>query len=39
MLDDHEGTRTITKTPLYTFDWYIKWVASRTTYDGHGAYC
>ena len=28
MLDDHEGTRTITKTPLYTFDWYIKWVAS-----------
>ena len=28
MLDDHEGTRTVTKRPLYTFDWYIKWVAS-----------
>jgi len=26
--DDHSGTSITTKTPLYTFDWYIKWVSS-----------
>jgi len=28
MSDEHEGTRITTKTPLYTLDWYIKWIAS-----------
>ena len=28
MSDEHEGTRMTTKTPLYTHDWYIKWIAS-----------
>ena len=28
MADEHEGTPITTKTPLYTFDWYIKWIAS-----------
>ena len=26
--EDHSGTSITTKTPLYTFDWYIKWVSS-----------
>ena len=28
MADEHEGTPITTKTPLYTLDWYIKWIAS-----------
>ena len=28
MSDEHEGTPITTKTPLYTLDWYIKWIAS-----------
>jgi|TARA_R110000787_G_scaffold182725_1_gene294706 hypothetical protein len=28
MAKDHEGIQIITKTPLYTVDWYIKWFAS-----------
>ena len=28
MWKDHKGIQIITKTPLYTVDWYIKWVSS-----------
>jgi len=28
MSDEHEGTHITTKTPLYTLDWYIKWLSS-----------
>lgn len=28
MYEDHSGTSIVTKTPLYTIDWYIKWLAS-----------
>tara|TARA_R100001377_G_scaffold26516_1_gene14297 strand:+ start:835 stop:1110 length:276 start_codon:yes stop_codon:yes gene_type:complete len=28
MSDEHKGITIVTKTPLYTIDWYIKWVAS-----------
>jgi len=28
MSDDHSGTKIVTKTPLYTIDWYIKWISS-----------
>jgi hypothetical protein len=28
MSDDHNGIKIVTKTPLYTVDWYIKWVSS-----------
>ncbi len=28
MSDNHNGTSIVTKTPLYTLDWYIKWFSS-----------
>ena len=28
MSDNHNGTSILTKTPLYTLDWYIKWFSS-----------
>ena len=28
MSDNHNGTSIVTKPPLYTLDWYIKWFSS-----------
>lgn len=28
MNEKHIGTKIITRTPLYTIDWYIKWISS-----------
>ena len=28
MVEDHKGISIVTKTPLYTFDWYVKWISS-----------
>ena len=28
MVEDHKGIPIVTKTPLYTFDWYVKWISS-----------
>ncbi len=28
MVENHKGIPIVTKTPLYTFDWYVKWISS-----------